>query len=419
MSGASLRWSRDRSGSVAAARTASSEREHAEDVRDDEHRPSADRDAVRDAHAIASATCSGVSHTRTESAGHLRREHSRVAQDRRRVAVGDDLAAARASPRASRRRRRAPRRGWRRHGDAAVCGVRPEEARQPVLGVRIDPAGGLVQSSSTGARAAAMRRRSRPAAVGPPRDRAGGGTRGRRCRARSGSRSGSSGSSRGRQAWIAPRRPPCPANRIDSGLLRAQTDVHAGLRRVAVDERRRRSAGARRRCSAAAWSSRRRCDPSARRSRRGRSRVDVAAKRRHARRASAEGRGPPPASPRRRAPPRRAASGSVRAASGASRTVSGTGSQPTRRPSCATGGPIAEPSDHLRPDRPSVPTRGRDPSATSTAPATRSKRCSATRTVTPWSWTSRCRARDRRRSAPCGSSWLVGSSSTEDLAARP
>ena len=43
----------------------------------------------------------------------------------------------------------------------------------------------------------------------------------------------------------------------------------------------------------------------------------------------------------------------------ASRTVRGTGSQPTRRPSRATGGPIAEPPDHLGRVAHHGPSRGR------------------------------------------------------------
>ncbi len=94
----------------------------------------------------------------------------------------------------------------------------------------------------------------------------------------------------------------------------------------------------------------------------------------------------------------------------ASRTVSGTGSQPTRRPRRATGGPTAS-RRITAAGSPAVtgPRRTRSRGRPSRRPARAGAR-RAGRSC-PWSWTSRCSAAITC-SAPCGSSCDVGSSST-------
>ena len=96
----------------------------------------------------------------------------------------------------------------------------------------------------------------------------------------------------------------------------------------------------------------------------------------------------------------------------ASRTVRGSGSQPNRRPRRVTAGAPAYPAN-VSPTSPglSAPTGSRSSStARSASGAARSRRCSDSSTVVPRSSRSRATAA-RTSSAPCGSSWLVGSSS--------
>ena len=214
-----------------------------------------------DVHAIAAATCSGVSqpgpNTRVICGANTRESPSTVAGSPSATtsppaSITTRVATAAASSTSCVAKIATP--------PSAACDRR--KRGEPLLRVRVDPARGLVEQQH-GRVAPRRSPRSRPGAAGRPRGRAGG--------ARASSSMPSSlriavgvvGRARARGASTAPRRRPCRrtgSTRAPAGTGPTSTPGRGG---APVDRAPcPRSGRGRRRCTAAAWSCRRRCVPS-------------------------------------------------------------------------------------------------------------------------------------------------------------